>query len=109
MKILKRILGKRKVDLSDNVPQECPDDWNLTLDDLFQEINEGKRKSIEPQEGAWTKEYERSLIPASILQIEEQAAFLVSASVNLKEPIRQYMIQNFGQSQPYVILWNVLP
>ena len=66
MKILKRIFGKRKVDLSDNVPQECPDNWSLTLDDLFQEINEGKRKSIEPQEGAWAKEYERSLIPASI-------------------------------------------
>ncbi len=43
------------------------------------------------------------------LQIEEQSAFLVSASVNLKEPIQQYMIQNFGQSQPYVILWNALP
>ena len=43
------------------------------------------------------------------LQTEEQAAFLVSAPVNLKEPIRQYMTRNFGQSLPYVMLWNALP
>ncbi len=43
------------------------------------------------------------------LQTEEQAAFLVSAFLNLKKPILQYMIQNFGQNQPYVILWNALP
>ena len=43
------------------------------------------------------------------LQTEEQAAFLVSAPVNLKEAIQQYMIQNFGQSLPYVVVWNALP
>jgi len=42
------------------------------------------------------------------LQTEEQVAFLVSAPMNLKEAVRQYMIRNFGQSLPYVLVWEAL-
>lgn len=66
MNILKRIFGKPKVSLQDNIPKKRPDDWNLTLDDLFNEIETGKRKTIEPHEGVWAKEYERTLIPDTI-------------------------------------------
>lgn len=63
MKLFNRIFGNREVDLPNKVPLKRPEDWNLTLDDLFREIEAGKRKTIEPHEGAWAKEYERSLIP----------------------------------------------
>ncbi len=46
---------------------------------------------------------------AGNLQTEEQVAFLVSAPANLKEAIRQYMSRNFGQSLPYVVVWESLP
>jgi len=66
MNIFKRIFGKRKADVPNKALRKRPDDWNFTLDDLFKEIEAGKRKTIESHEGAWAKEYERSLIPDKI-------------------------------------------
>lgn len=42
-----------------------PKNWNLTIDDLFKEMHEGKRKSVGPPELDWAREYEQSLIPSS--------------------------------------------
>jgi len=42
---------------------ERPADWNLTLDDLWAEMNAGKRKSVGQPEIEWAREYEKSLIP----------------------------------------------
>lgn len=41
-----------------------PPDWNLTIDDLIEEMKAGKRRSIE--EFKWAREYEQSLIPEGI-------------------------------------------
>lgn len=41
-----------------------PPDWNLTIDDLVEEMKAGKRRSIE--ELRWAREYEQSLIPDDI-------------------------------------------
>lgn len=40
-----------------------PPDWNLTLDDLFAEMESGKRKSVGNPEAEWARQYERSLLP----------------------------------------------
>lgn len=40
-----------------------PPEWNLTVDDLFREMKEGKRASIGQQETDWARDYEVSLIP----------------------------------------------
>ena len=41
-----------------------PPDWNLTIDDLIEEMKAGKRRSIE--ELKWAREYEQSLIPDGV-------------------------------------------
>jgi len=43
-----------------------PPDWNLTIDDLIEEMKAGKRGSIGQPELEWAREYERSLIPEDI-------------------------------------------
>ncbi len=40
-----------------------PTGWNKTLADLFEEMRQGKRLIITDQEGAWAREYEKSLLP----------------------------------------------
>lgn len=44
-----------------------PDDWNLTISDLMEELKEGKRKSIQGNELNWAREYERTLIPKNYI------------------------------------------
>jgi len=41
----------------------APAGWNLTITDLTNEVNAGKRKLISKPELDWAREYERSLIP----------------------------------------------
>lgn len=41
---------------------KMPESWNKTIDDLYNEIKEGKRTKIEYHEICWTYKYERSLI-----------------------------------------------
>ena len=41
-----------------------PPDWNLTIDDLIEEMKAGKRRSI--NEFKWAREYEQSLIPDGV-------------------------------------------
>jgi hypothetical protein len=40
-----------------------PPGWNKTLDDLYDEVKAGLRKSVEQPEFAWGWNYERSLLP----------------------------------------------
>jgi len=52
-----------------NNPPEClgtkmPDNWNLTIADLFEEMKAGIRKSVGSPEADWAREYERSQIPS---------------------------------------------
>lgn len=44
---------------------KVPPDWNLTLSDLMNELESGKRKQIGELELSWAREYERSLIPTT--------------------------------------------
>lgn len=57
---------KRGDDEANRESSTRPPDWNLTLDDLIEEMKAGKRKSIEQPELDWAREYERSLIPEDI-------------------------------------------
>ncbi len=41
---------------------KMPDGWNKTIDDLYNEIEEGKRTKIEHHEICWTYQFERSLM-----------------------------------------------
>ena len=40
-----------------------PSTWCKTMDDLFREMKEGKRKSIGQPEIGWARDYTKSLIP----------------------------------------------
>ena len=51
---------KRGDDEANRQSSTRPSDWNLTLDDLIEEMKAGKRRSIE--ELRWAREYEQSLI-----------------------------------------------
>ena len=42
------------------------------------------------------------------LQTEDQVAFVVTANFNLKATIRQYMMEHFDQTLPYVVVWETL-
>ncbi len=41
-----------------------PNSWNLTIADLINEVEEGKRASLSSPELDWAREYEQSLIPS---------------------------------------------
>ncbi len=43
-----------------------PEDWMLTLDDLFSELMAGRRAMIGSPEREWAIDYELSLLPASV-------------------------------------------
>jgi hypothetical protein len=43
-----------------------PDDWKFTFADLMAEMQAGKRKAIGQPELDWARDYERSLIPATM-------------------------------------------
>lgn len=43
-----------------------PDDWNLTINDLVEEMKTGKRKSLGQPEIDWAREYELRQIPDGI-------------------------------------------
>jgi hypothetical protein len=47
-------------------PPPMPEGWNLTLDDLFAEMQAGKRKSVGKPEMDWAKEYETGLLPENM-------------------------------------------
>jgi len=61
--LLKKIFGS--TDKSKSQIKERPKDWNLTISDLMNELNKGKRKQLNEPELTWAREYERSLIPIS--------------------------------------------
>lgn len=58
----RRLFGRKTIPEDEPTPPR-PDDWNLTLKDLFREMDEGKRKSLGQPEMEWAREYEASLIP----------------------------------------------
>jgi hypothetical protein len=41
----------------------APPGWNNTIDDLFEEMKQGKRLFATGDEGDWARDYERSLLP----------------------------------------------
>ena len=41
----------------------APAGWNKTIDDLIEEMRQGKRLIISGDEGDWARDYERSLLP----------------------------------------------
>ena len=43
--------------------KQRPPGWNKTVDDLFDEIRQGKRLMVSGDEGEWARDYERSLLP----------------------------------------------
>lgn len=45
----------------------APPGWNKTIDDLFEEMKQGRRLFMSADEGEWALEYERSLLPPSIV------------------------------------------
>ena len=61
--LLKKIFGS--TDENKSQLKERPKDWNLTISDLMNELNNGKRKQLNEPELTWAREYERSLIPSS--------------------------------------------
>lgn len=63
MNWIKKLFGKRKTVQMGKPSPERPADWNLTIGDLFAEMNAGKRKSVGNPEAQWAREYEQSLIP----------------------------------------------
>lgn len=58
----KKIFCAKSLKGDENLPPR-PDDWKLTMSDLMQEMNEGKRKQVGHPEIGWAREYENSLIP----------------------------------------------
>jgi hypothetical protein len=62
IKFITRLFGGRdsKHEVRDD---SVPQDWKLTLDDLFKELNEGRRSRIDANEIAWAKAYGCRLIP----------------------------------------------
>lgn len=63
MNWIRRLFSRRRPVRPERTIPERPPDWNLTLDDLFEEMKAGKRKSIGNPEAEWAKQYERTLIP----------------------------------------------
>jgi len=64
MNWIRKLIGKPAPRRPTVSQPERPADWNLTLDDLFAEMESGKRKSVGAPETEWAREYELSLIPA---------------------------------------------
>ena len=67
MNLIQRLFTQNKEPSKDELPKERPDDWNLTVSDLMDELIQGKRKSIGSQERTWALEYERSLLTSNIM------------------------------------------
>jgi len=44
-----------------------PKNWSITTEELFQELNDAKRKEIKQYEIFWAKEYERTLYPPNTM------------------------------------------
>jgi hypothetical protein len=65
-KLINQILGKKKKGYSSSMPSR-PNDWNLTISDLNQEMKDGKRTHIGQPELEWAREYEKSLIPSDYI------------------------------------------
>lgn len=61
-RLIKDIIRRKSKNNSDSIPL-CPEGWNLTISDLMQEMNDGKRKQVGHPEIEWAREFERSLIP----------------------------------------------
>lgn len=66
MNLFQLLFGKKKASPKVEVFKELPEDWNLTIADLMDELKEGKRNSLGSQERIWALEYERSMLPAEI-------------------------------------------
>lgn len=60
---IKKLFSKNRNQAVEHSPKERPAAWNLTLDDLFAEMEAGKRSSVGSPEGDWAREYEISLLP----------------------------------------------
>jgi hypothetical protein len=56
----KKLFRQKKATTERN---EFPNDWDLTVTDLMNELKNGKRKQIGEPELSWARLYERSLIP----------------------------------------------
>ena len=63
MGIIKIIFGWFKKPKMDITISPMPPGWSHTLSDLFDEMDQGKRRSVGDPEAAWAMEYERSLLP----------------------------------------------
>ncbi len=66
MNLIQRLFAQKEEPSKDEAPKECPDDWNLTVSDLMDELIDGKRESIGSQECIWALDYERNLLPSDI-------------------------------------------
>ena len=63
MGIIKIILHWFKKPNVDIPISPMPPGWSHTISDLFDEMAQGKRRSVGDPEAAWAMEYERSLLP----------------------------------------------
>jgi hypothetical protein len=64
IRFIARLLGIRSREQGPSaVCPPRPADWNKTVNDLFQEMKAGLRKTIGQPEIDWAREYTRSLIP----------------------------------------------
>jgi len=63
---IKKLFSKNKNQEIEHSPKARPADWKFTLDDLFAEMEAGKRKSVGSPEADWAREYELELLPEGI-------------------------------------------
>ncbi len=66
MNLIQLLFGKREEPLKEEPIKERPEEWNLTLTDLMDELTEGKRDFIDSQERIWALDHERSMLPSDI-------------------------------------------
>lgn len=62
MQWLKRLFTRHRVTAGVVTQPTRPPGWDLTLDDLFAEMQAGKRASVGNPEAQWAKDFERSLL-----------------------------------------------
>jgi hypothetical protein len=63
MKILRTPSQEEINSFLDRCKEKMPEDWNLTIADLLEEVKAGKREPVGSPEIDWAREYERRQLP----------------------------------------------
>ena len=64
MKTLRDLSQEEINSFLERCKEKMPEDWNLTIADLYEEMKAGKRKTVGQPEIDWAREYERRQLPA---------------------------------------------